>query len=465
MYAAKTNTFFTIRGIMNIRTLALFIITSIALQSNVAAYQVWTSGTKMPRAVVTSPEVSENTLKLVEGLNLNFAALDPDDGPFAEGELPMRAEDWEKYFAALKPSARNGFQPFSRTGVYHPVLRINRPTLEEKFNDFFKPNNLGYAIGTLMPYGNDYDGVVYNYTKEEIQWMRTWLDTTDGGKYKFVRLARNVRNFAGTERKQDIADGIAASLYQTHVFEARPDHFYDDVGSRQAMLDYFFKSTDPKVLKQQLIFQIPLFTYGPWEIPAEPGADAYQMVRNFVVWITEKWGCEVLRGDRVVFQITNYSNNVPFYPELDPKNNKKYYNSALGVTLSLLEQEDLFTGMLKNNDGSQRKPTKADAYSYVRTVGSTNTAVSPGANPPPDPVIPDPTDPNNPGTPDPGNPGNPGTPGNPGNQATTDGNGQGNLRDVGCQTGTGAASPLPLTLGFLALWSLRRRARRRSTDA
>ena len=37
-----------------------------------------------------------------------------------------------------------------------------------------------------------------------------------------------------------------------------------------------------------------------------------------------------------------------------------------GIILSLIEQEPLFTGMLKKPDGSPYDPTKKDAYSTAR---------------------------------------------------------------------------------------------------
>ena len=265
--------------ITSIRLLVLPVVVVLFVKTS-PAYQVWISATKVPRTVISTPSVSANTRRLVDGLNLNFTPIRQIDGPFAANELAMKDEDWKAYFASLQPSARRGMSPIPRTTVFHPDLPILRSSIEEKLSNMFVPKDIGAEIGIFMPYDNYYleDPTLgqYHWSLAEMQQVRTWLDTSNGKRFESVSVARDVRNWGMQQNgvKQEIDDG----LIDAYVFEANPTAFYSNVGGRAAMLDYFFQSTDTNVQNTKVYFQIPLAN---WEWAAEPGASPYQMVRNF----------------------------------------------------------------------------------------------------------------------------------------------------------------------------------------
>lgn len=347
------------------KTLPLKILAAslLAVSGHVNAYEVWTSRTKVPRSAITSPETSKNLRKLIHGHNTNSSTFRPKDKKNQQGDLPMRASDWKKFFSQTNQKGRRGLVPIPRTHVAHPDLKKTIPSIEKRLRLILEKPNVGQTPAIIMPYDNNKnekkENGLYIWTDEELKTVRHFLNTFKKGKYRNVKVGNNLRNWS--IQGPGIRTKAKAKVIDLIVFEGHPEHFYEDAGKRRTALDFLLRSKEPEIERLQVMFQIPL---GPWKTKQDPGADAYQIVRRFVVWIGERYGYEALRGDKIIFQLTTYGTSYKYVPEL--RNQQTYADTIYGICISLIEQEQLFTGTLKNGDGSVRKPTKEDAYSYQR---------------------------------------------------------------------------------------------------
>lgn len=337
---------------------------SLLLIGHAQAYEIWTSLTKVPRSTLTQPKNSELLRKLIHGHNMNATTFRPKDAKLQGDDLPMRASDWEKFFSKTNEKGKRGLSPIPRTHVAHPDLKKSLPTIEERLKSMLKPTPSGQRTYVVMPYDNNKNEIkehgFYGWNYDEIKRVRTFIETFEGGKYKDVKIALDLRNWAF--QRKDILKKIDSGLIDMIVFEGTPEKFYSNSGKRMDGLDFFLKSKDPKIQRLKIMFQFPL---GPWKVKQDPGADTYQIVRRFVVWLGERYGFEPLQGDKITLQLTTYSAHYKYVPELVSED--KYADTIYGTSISLIEQEDLFAGRLKNKDGSVRKPTKEDAYSYERS--------------------------------------------------------------------------------------------------
>lgn len=352
---------------MNHFTLQRFVFLAVLLGvvTPAGGYELWLGCTKIPRTAATRPELWMNVRGGITGTNLNLTGFNKRDltKPVVKGEQSMGRKDWQKFFAGLSPDARRGLFPIPRSQIENKD-RPDRPTIEEKLEMVFGKNhkNFGYEIGGLMPYSSrvnenkKFDPI--DFSTEELARIRRWLNTHQRGRYRDVKIVENIRLF----RKKEFLDGLndRGKLIDAYLFEAAPDKFYEDRGNRKQMLKTFL--TDPRLTGKDIIFQIPI---GSWKHEHEKGANNYEMLRHFIVWLGDNFGHEFLRSDRVKILITTYYPTIPFYPELSP-DGRQYQNTMTGIILSLIEQEPLFTGMLKNSDGSPHHPTKNDAYNAAR---------------------------------------------------------------------------------------------------
>lgn len=351
---------------IKIHIIKLIFILSIFVNYNYA-YEVWCSGTKVPRSAISNPENSENLRKLIDGHNLNFTTFKDSDSSLVGNDLPMRVADWKKYFDSTNEKGKRGLNPIPRTHVSHPDLSSELPSISEKLEKIFEvdPIKKGYSVGIIMPYDN-YKGEVkenglYKWSNDELREVRTWLDSSHNGRYEDTKVAVDLRNWA--VQKNDIIELVEGNFIETIVFEGVPGLFYENIGARVTGLDFLLNNNDPKYVDMQIMFQIPMEN---WEVEEDPGATPYQIVRRFVVWLGERYGYDVLQDQKIAFQLTTYNVNVKYVPELITE--EEYANTIYGTAISLLEQKDLFSGVLKDKNNNIIEPTKEDAYSYLRPL-------------------------------------------------------------------------------------------------
>lgn len=352
----------------------------VALNQSALGYELWLGCTKVPEVAAPRPESWENARAGITGTNLNLTGFNKRNrnNPVAKGEENLKKGQWRKIFAAMPEAARKGMMPIARSAVTNQYAP-DKPSIEEKLLLVFDPKNdgYGYEIGSLLPYASrlhedkKYDPV--SYSTQELARIRTWLDTHEQGKFKDVKIVTNLRLFRKKQFMKELA--TRGKYIDSYLFEAEPDKYYNNAGNRQDMLKAF--TTDRQLKTKDIIFQIPI---SPWDYENEKGATNFQMVRNFVVWLGDKYGHEFLRSDRVKFLITTYDPTIPFYPELSA-DKEAYQNTITGIVLSLIEQEALFTGLEKTSDGKPRKPTRADAYSSARGASSGNSIATAGSDP------------------------------------------------------------------------------------
>lgn len=336
-----------------------------------SAYELWLGCTKIPKASIDKPGTWDMARSSITGTNLNLVSFNSRDAdnPIANAEETMgsgntkeKVDNWNVFFDRLSEIAKSGMAPIARTQVEYEG-GPERPTIEERLeSEFLQAEKFGYKIGSLMPYasklGEEPGNPTIIFSNDDLRRIREWLDSDP--ETAGVKIITNLRLFNKNSFLADLED--RGQYIDSYTFEAAPEKFYEDRGNRQAMLETFINN--PLLQDKDIIFQIPLSI---WEYEDEPGATNYQIVRNFMKWLGDEYGTEWLQSDRVKFLITTYSPPIPFYPEVS-QNERLYRNTQTGLMLSLIEQEPLFAGRLKNPDGSVKRPTKAKAYSYKRTV-------------------------------------------------------------------------------------------------
>jgi hypothetical protein len=230
---------------------------------------------------------------------------------------------------------------------------ICTPFLEKKFSQI---DNAGYTVKGLMFFDNFVGSdpstrVVYKYTLEEVQTMRTWLDANRPD----VKLIYNARN-NGVESRAWCESPLVANV----VIEAKPQLWYDNAGSRQTLLQWLW--TNPNTINKRIIFQVPVNTVNnPYGNPS-----GFQQIRDFVRWLgVDLMDFNFMRSNRVVIMPVTYNPAFTFYPETI-NDGTTYDNTMTGIALSLIEQRRLFQGL----DGV---PTQAQVYDNTRTAAlSTN---------------------------------------------------------------------------------------------
>lgn len=335
------------------------------------AYEVWLGCTKIPKSSIDRPEAWTITQKGITGTNVNIGGLSESDLLTPIGSLEesidgytrlINQANWNSFFSLLNPLARKGMDPLARTTFYSPdALSNDRFTLKDRLDIGFKrARDNGFEVGYMLPYANSKedpeDGV--GFSGEELRQMRHYLDSVS----PFVKIPI-IENKRAYYKDRFWAQYEEKSAYiDAYLLEAEPEKFYNDRGNRQTLLRILLN--DEKFNDKLLIFQLP-------QNPNTAGDEAthYDAVRKFIVWLGDNYGREFLKSNRVKFLITAYSPAIPFLPELND-DGSRYKNTITGIIASLIEQEPLFSGRLKNADGTERIPTNDDAVNTLRDVSA-----------------------------------------------------------------------------------------------
>lgn len=297
-------------------------------------YEIWIGTPSTPKSAAQAPVAWQAVAQQVEGLNINLA---PGNNPASTEEVPT-ARDWRTILSQYQNRNRN-FVPIPRS-AFGPTGRNAGRDLATAINErFAHGTRFGYQVGNIMIYDNRVDGLNYDWTFEELQAMRSYLDANGGRNVGIIYNARNyslrVRQFCS----HPLVTGV--------LLEADPPKWFDNAGNRQALLRWLW--TTPQVGNKKLIFQVP--TNSP---------TYFQDVRSLLVWLYhDQMNAEFMQSDRVVFLLASY-NRYPFAPETQ-SGGRAYGNSMTGTVLSLIEQRKLFEGRV-------RPPTIADANSAARRL-------------------------------------------------------------------------------------------------
>ncbi len=317
-----------------------------------SAYEVWIGTHCTSKNAALNTEMWKKTAELVEGLNAHTAPSKPSPGTPNENDVSATDADWKMIFSQFS-KRNNAMIETARSGLYSPT-KPDKPKFPDFMADKFeRASRLGYAVNRIMFYDNKTGDVDYSWTDAEIQEMRDWLDSNG---HRDVRLVTNCRN-------NNCRRMCEHPLVDDIMLEAAPELWHSNVGQRQELLKWLW--TTPSVKNKRLIFQIPTH-HDPYGNPT-----AYQKVRRLLVWFgNELMSSEFMRSPRVIFEPVTYNNTTfAFYPEKDPGNPNEYVNTLTGLTLSLIEQRDLF-------EARSRIPTQEDADSFARDVNTGSDADS-----------------------------------------------------------------------------------------
>ena len=323
-----------------------------------------------PANAAVHPETWSRTAALVTGLNINMAACQPTIGTPCYGETSPSDAQWKTILAAM-PARNNGFKPIARSNFRVPnpdgtFSGVHADTTIEQVIDglFADAATFGYSFGNIMFYGNAHNGVSYTWTQAEVQEMRNYLDSNGHSNIGLLWDARS--NSAGDRA------WCSNSLVTGVLLEAGPNLWFTNAGGRQSLLPWLW--TDPSVANKKLIFQIPPVD-DPYGVTS--GVTDYMAIRRLIQWLgTSLMDFNFMRSSRVVFMPVTYNGpTMTFYPETASASS--YLNSMTSVTLSLIEQRDLFEGR------RAAMPTVADADSSYRNTPPTigviaNQSVAPG---------------------------------------------------------------------------------------
>ena len=327
------------------------------------AYLVGFSCSGANNGVVNNLNLWSNLPPRVDELSPNIGVWKPDpNNPLGTNFTSCTTAQWKTIISQFSctNSAEDGFarsQVTRNTAITNDLAFPYIATLLA--NDFANAASYGYSFGNLGFYDNalTINGVNVNYTwtTNEVQYMRTWLDTHGHAnvalKYDARSMSAPVRAWCNNPLVNDV------------LLEAQPSLWFTDAGSRQELLQWL--TTNPPTAGKSLVFQIPGSPdpYGP--------TNNTMNVRRLIAWLGDTlMGYDFMRRTNITFRAVNYNPQLQFYPEISP-DGSRYTNTMTSLPLSLIEQRAYFegrTGVL---------PTQAGADSFVRTPFPT---ISPIAN-------------------------------------------------------------------------------------
>lgn len=334
------------------KLLTTLLLVTVLFSGSLSAYQVWLGTHKWEGEAADNLDQWDLAIEKIEGIN--YVLLDSrPDRPAGDG---ANNSDWLTMIAPIDQSIP-GMAEIARS-QYLPARNLSLAARLE--NEFATVENRGAEIDIMMLYDEERDGTVFEFTLEDVQEVRDWLDN-NGEEH--VTLCFNLRN-NNQERlalaQQPIIDSI--------LIEASATRWVEDRFNLHTLLQDLW--TDPRTRDKNIHFQIPR-SESPGAVsqrngfPASP-INQYIETRRALQVIRNLMGDEFMRSDQVIFVVCNYGNTYPTYPELTTSG-ANYVNSKSGLALSLIEQRSLF-------EGRSRPPTNADAESTVRlfppTVGS-----------------------------------------------------------------------------------------------
>lgn len=311
-------------------------------------YEVWYGLPYMPKGAEDRLDEWNLSAELLQGLNIN-----PSDTQRPASERNSNA-DWRDIVRAMPTAKENAVLGYPRTHFQYGTV-TNRDTLQgDLVTKFRREQTFDVSIKWIMPFdnqpGEDRTAPIYQWSDAELQELRDWLDNNG---HADVQLLINARNFGvrtQTFAQKPIMDGMS--------IEARASLWYENNGRRQNLLRWAVN--DPITRDRDFKFQVP---FGGYQDETQ-----FQAMRGFMRWLSTPamlGNTDFIRRDDVTFLVITYGPGDVHLPEKST-DGTQYENTMLSLTLSIIEQKDLFEG---RNGGLI---TKAQTLSYDRF------AVNPG---------------------------------------------------------------------------------------
>ena len=329
-------------------------ILALALWANHAcAYEVWLGTHKWEGAAADNLDEWDEAIEKIDGIN--YVLLDARPArPAGDG---ANTSDWNTMIGRIDQSVP-GMAEIARS-QYSPANTVSLASRMQ--NEFATVENRGGEIDIIMLYDEERDGTVYEFTLEDVQAVRDWLDN-NGESH--VTLCFNLRN-NDQERlglaQQPIIDSV--------LIEASATRWVENRFNLHTLLQSL--RTHPSTRDKDIHFQIPRS-----ESPGSAGQrngfptspiNQYIETRRALQVIRNLAGDEFMRSDQAIFVVCNYGDTYPTYPETNASGTN-YVDSKSGLALSLIEQRSLF-------EGRTRAPTNADAESTTRLFAPTVSGI------------------------------------------------------------------------------------------
>lgn len=275
-------------------------------------YNVWLGSHEWPGAGAANKDQWDEAISKIDGVNYVLSPNNKDKATPTE---------WKTMIKQI-PSAIPGMAEVARSQLKPAGWR----TLEQRVElEFTYARNYGFEINTIMLYDEAKNGTVYEWTIEEIQQVRDYLDSKGRSS---VKIAFDLRNFAYGKRLI-----VRNSLVDEIMIEASATRWVNNRFNLHALLNELVSRSDTKY--KNIYFQIPR---------SESSNNQYVETRRALMTIKELAGDTFMRSSRAIFLVCNYSSNLDFYPET-VNNESSYVNSLTGIALSLIEQRDVFEGL------------------------------------------------------------------------------------------------------------------------
>ncbi len=340
-------------GSMKQKSLFAFILTLALWANNAYAYEVWLGTHKWEGAAADNLDEWDQAIDKIDGIN--YVLLDARPArPAGDG---ANTSDWNTMIGRIDQSVP-GMAEIARS-QYLPAKNVSLASRMQ--NEFATVENRGGVIDIIMLYDEERDGTVYEFTLEDVQAVRDWLDN-NGESH--VTLCFNLRN-NDQERlglaQQPIIDSV--------LIEASATRWVENRFNLHTLLQSL--RTHPSTRDKDIHFQIPRS-----ESPGSAGQrngfptspiNQYIETRRALQVIRNLAGDEFMRSDQAIFVVCNYGDTYPTYPETNASGTN-YVDSKSGLALSLIEQRSLF-------EGRTRAPTSADAESTTRLFAPTVSGI------------------------------------------------------------------------------------------
>jgi hypothetical protein len=302
---------------------SLLVATLVGMSTECQAYQIWAGTQNFEDTMVQRPADWSRLARKTYGLNINWAkvALRPDNR--AAGIALFATAHQHAYQVQPHPDG--------------PVTTAN--SWEQD-----RAAAWGYTIEYIYTYGQPGN----NWTENEYQIMRNWLDNNG---YPDIKIAYNGRSIGNTDR-------LSIPLVEGCGIENDPARWVDPNDSRAELFRWI---TDPNNAATQGELCV-LHTKLRGFLDETDADSVYRDCRLFTRYIIKD-----LLGDRLAYA---RSNNLAFsffgktdafvlLPETDVAG-ANYMKTSAGLWLSLIEQRDHFSGK------KGAFPTDAECNSTIR---------------------------------------------------------------------------------------------------
>lgn len=299
------------------------------LRSPLNAYEVWLGTHKWEGAAADNLNQWNRAIEQIDGIN--YVLLDSrPNRPAGDG---ANASDWNTMIAPID-QATTGMGEIARS-QYQPAQ--SRTLAERLQNEFATVENRGGVIDIMMLYDEERNGTVYNFTLEDAQEVRDWLDNNGEAH---VTLCFNLRN-----NDQERLALAQQPIFDSVMIEASATRWVEDRFNLHTLLQDLW--TDPRTSAKDIHFQIPR-SESPGTVSQRDGKptspiNQYIETRRALWTIKDLMGDAFMQSDQAIFIVCNYGDTFPTYPETE-NNGTRYVNSKSGIALSLIEQRAIFEG-------------------------------------------------------------------------------------------------------------------------